>query len=201
MSDTEEVETTETDDTTTDVEVTEEQAEDPTEGLRKALAAERKLRKEKERELRTAIQERETANLEPDEKALAEARREAAAEATSAANKRILRTELRAIAKGRLADPADALLYLDPDEFVGDDGEPDTEAIEEAISDLLTKRPYLGVDTGQKFRGSADQGAKGKSGKPLQMTHEEVKKLSAEGRHDEIVAAEREGRLDDLMNR
>lgn len=197
MSDAEEVETTETDDTTTDVEETEEQAEDPTEGLRKALAAERKLRKEKERELRTVVQERETANLGPDEKALAEARREAAAEATSAANKRILRTELRAIAKGRLADPADALLYLDPDEFVGDDGEPDTEAIEEAISDLLTKRPYLGVDTGEKFRGGVDQGAKGKQAKASQLSKAEIEKLSPA----ELMKAYQEGRVDQLIGR
>lgn len=172
-----------------------EPAEDPAEGLKKALAAERKLRKEKERELRTLVEEREHANLEPDEKALADARREAAAEATSAANKRILRSEVRVIAKGRLADPADALVYLDLEDFeVGDDGEVDSEAIEDAISDLLKRKPYLAADTGEKFRGGADQGARGKQSKPSQLSKDDLKTLTPA----QIVQADKDGRLNAL---
>lgn len=205
--DTEETESTDTEtqenESTEDVEIQDETEEevDPAAGLKTALQKERTSNKANAKRIKELQREIADRDKSPDEKALDEARREAAAEATSAANKRILRTEIRAVAKGRLADPADALLYLDADTYIDDDGEVDADAIEEAISELLTKRPYLGVDTGEKFRGSADQGARGKGSKPSQMTHEDVKKLSAAGRHDEIVKAEREGRLNNLMKR
>lgn len=179
-----------------EVEDTEEVVEeDAAEGLKKALKAERALRRTAEREARDLKAERENADKEPAEQALDQARREAAAEATSAANKRILRSEVRAIAKGRLADPADALVYLDLDSFdVDDDGEIDSEAIEDAISDLLKKKPYLGADAGEKFRGGADQGARGKKEAPSQLSKEDLKKLTPA----QIVQADKDGRLNVL---
>jgi len=169
--------------------------EDAADGLKKALKAERALRRTAEREARDLKAERENADKEPAEQALDQARREAAAEATSAANKRILRSEVRAIAKGRLADPADALVYLDLDSFeVDDDGEIDSEAIEDAISDLLKKKPYLGADTGEKFRGGADQGARGKKEAPSQLSKDDLKKLTPA----QIVEADRNGQLNAL---
>ena len=169
--------------------------EDAAEGLKKALKAERALRRTAEREARDLKAERENADKEPAEQALDQARREAAAEATSAANKRILRSEVRAIAKGRLADPADALVYLDLDSFdVDDDGEIDSEAIEDAISDLLKKKPYLGADAGEKFRGGADQGARGKQNAPAQLSKDDLKKLTPA----QIVEADRNGQLNAL---
>lgn len=174
---------------------TPEPVEDPAEGLKKALRAERLARREAEREARDLKAERDNANKEPAEQALDLARREAAAEATSAANKRILRSEVRAAAKGRLADPSDAFAYLDLDEFeVGEDGDVDSEAIEDAISDLLKRKPYLAADTGEKFRGGADQGARGKGSAPSQLSKEDLKKLTPA----QIVQADADGRLNAL---
>lgn len=177
---------------------TPEPVEDPAEGLKKALRAERLARREAEREARDLKAERDNANKEPAEQALDLARREAAAEATSAANKRILRSEVRAAAKGRLADPSDAFAYLDLDEFeVGEDGDVDSEAIEDAISDLLKRKPYLAADTGEKFRGGADQGAKGKQAKASQLSKADIEKLSPA----ELMKAYQEGRVDSLIGR
>lgn len=202
MAETEEVETTTEDEATTEVEETEESTQepepDPTEGLKKALKAERLARREAERKARDLEAERDNASKEPAEQALDQARREAAAEATSAAHKKILRSEVRVAAKGRLADPGDALVYLDLEEFeVGDDGDVDSEAIEDAISDLLKRKPYLAADTGEKFRGSADQGARGKQAKASQLSKADIEKLSPA----ELMKAYQEGRVDSLIGR
>ena len=201
MAETEEVETTTEDEATTEVEETEgtqEVEHDPAEGLKKALKAERLARREAERKARELETERDNASKEPAEQALDQARREAAAEATGAANKRILRSEVRVAAKGRLADPGDALVYLNLEEFeVGEDGEVDSEAIEDAISDLLKRKPYLAADTGEKFRGGVDQGAKGKQAKASQLSKAEIEKLSPA----ELMKAYQEGRVDQLIGR
>jgi hypothetical protein len=88
-------------------------------------------------------------------------RRSIEAEALSKANTRIKKAEIRAAAAGRLNDPADALRYLDLDEFeVGEDGEVDTSAVQEAIERLISTKPYLAVAQGTRFQGNADQGAR-----------------------------------------
>ena len=189
---------------TTDEEVTEStesvetEAEepDPTEGLKKALKAERLARREAERKARDLEAEKESAGKEPAEQALDQARREAAAEAVKEANKRILRSEIRAAAKGRLADPDDAFAYVNVDEFeVGEDGDVNSEAIEDAISDLLARKPYLAADSGAKFRGSADQGARGRQSAPSQLTANDIKTMTPQ----EIVKAQEEGRLNKIL--
>lgn len=195
MPEDEEVETTDTDEATeeTEVEETEQQEEpDPAEGLKKALKAERLARREAERKARDLETERDNASKEPAEQALDQARREAAAEATTAANKRVLRSEVRTAAKGRLADPSDAFAYLDLEDFeVDENGDVDSESIEDAISDLLKRKPYLAADTGEKFRGGADQGARGKKETPGQLSKDDLKKLTPA----QIVEADRQGRL------
>ena len=197
MPEDEEVETTTEDEATTEVDTdTQETEPDPTEGLKKALKAEHLARREAERKARDLEAEKENAGKEPAEQALAQARREAAAEATRAADSRILRSEIRAAAKGRLADAGDALVYLNLDEFeVGDDGDIDSEAIEDAIADLLTRKPYLAADTGEKFRGGADQGARGKQTTPSQVSKAELESMSPA----EINKARREGRLSKIL--
>jgi len=192
---TESVETAEVEDQETETQGEVEEQEDPNAGLKSALQKERSSNKANLKRIKELERELADRDKTPDEKALDEARREAAAEAMSAANKRILRTEIRAIAKGRLADPSDALLYLDADTYVDGDGEVDADAIEEAIGDLLKQRPYLGVDTGEKFRGSADQGARGRQSAPSQLTANELKNMTPQ----EIVAAQEAGRLKNLM--
>ncbi|MBD0838793.1 hypothetical protein [Streptomyces sp. TRM68416] len=125
-----------------------------------------------------------------------QARRKAETEAMAKANTRILKAEIRAAAKGRLADPKDALTFLDLDQFeVGEDGEIDPEEIEEAISDLLKDKPYLAAQSRQRFQGSGDGGAARKASRPKQLSRADLKSMTPE----QIDQARIDGRLDDLM--
>lgn len=82
-------------------------------------------------------------------------------EALAAANTRILKAEVRAAAAGKLADPADALQFIDLSSFdVNDDGEVDATDIASAVDDLIKKKPYLAAQGGSRFQGSADGGAR-----------------------------------------
>lgn len=97
-----------------------------------------------------------------EEIALENARNEGRTEATKAGNLRVLKSELKAIATGKLADPADAHLYIDLATFdVNDDGEPDSDALAEAIDKLLIAKPHLAANTAPapRFMGGADGGA------------------------------------------
>lgn len=93
--------------------------------------------------------------------AAAEQRRQVEQDALSKANQRILKAEVRAQATAKLADPADALLYLDLSSFeVGDDGDVDAQAITAAIDDLIKAKPYLAAQGVRRFQGGADGGAR-----------------------------------------
>jgi hypothetical protein len=128
-------------------------------------------------------------------KAVREAREKAEADALTKANARILKAEVKAAAAGKLSDPADALRFLDVSDFEVDaDGNVDTDAIKEAVDDLLKSKPYLAAQGGARFKGSADGGAR-KGSRPSQLTRDDLKGLSPE----QIVAAKNEGRLDDLL--
>ncbi len=88
------------------------------------------------------------------------------AAALAKANTRILRAEIKAAAKGVLADPVDAYKFLDLDSFeVGDDGDVDSAAITAALDDLVRTKPYLAVQDGKRFQGSADGGARNDASK------------------------------------
>lgn len=96
-----------------------------------------------------------------EEQALEAARAEARAEATKAANSRIIRSELKAAATGKLADPTDAALYINLDDFtVSDDGDVDSGALDEAIAELLVRKPHLSAAPKTRFEGGGDGGAK-----------------------------------------
>jgi hypothetical protein len=116
-------------------------------------------------------------------------------EAIAKANARIKRSEIKAAAKGVLADPNDAFLYLDLDQFeVDDDGNVDEDEIADAIDDLVKKKPYLAAQGGRRFQGSAGGGA-GKQSRPKQLTEADVSRLSPE----QVVEARKKGQLDDLL--
>lgn len=109
---------------------------------------------------RKAEQERDAAKGATEQE---RAQREADAKALTKANARILRAEVRRAATGKLADPADALAFVDLDQFeVTDDGDVDEDEIATAIDDLLKKKPHLAAAQGQqsRFQGGADQGAR-----------------------------------------
>jgi hypothetical protein len=142
-------------------EVPEAAAPDPDAGAKKALVAERTARKAAETELARIKAELAAKDKPAEEVALDTARREAAAEATAKANERILKSDLRAAATGKLADPADALAFIDLTSFdVSDEGEVDPDALNEAIANLIKAKPHLAATAAPRFTGSGDGGAK-----------------------------------------
>jgi hypothetical protein len=82
---------------------------------------------------------------------------------------RLVRAEVRAVAAGRLADPADAIKFLDLSSFVAKSGEIDGAAIAKAVDELLVGKPYLAAASSSapaNGHGSADQGPRGGSKPP-----------------------------------
>lgn len=137
------------------------------------------------------------AKLDGKEKEYAETlkQREVEEAALAKANDRIRKAEVRAQAATLLADPADALRFLDLDQFeVGSDGEVDTAAVREAIEGLVKSKPYLAAQGGTTVFQSPGSSREGDAGK-RQVTREELGRMTPE----QINAARAEGRLNDLM--
>lgn len=149
------------------------EAKQPTlEEVADALAAAKKVNTDLEAKLkrsddnRTRVQELEAqiAKFEgreaEHEKALAD--QKVKDEALAAANARIAAAELRAAAKGKVADDvlSDIHLFINPSNFeVKEDGSVDTEAITAAVTDLINKKPSLAAQGG-RFQGHGDGGAR-----------------------------------------
>jgi hypothetical protein len=155
-----------------------------------------------EREQRRALEARIAALETPqgtgtDDKPDAEViRKQAERAATDKANARILRSEVKAAAAGKFADPADAALYLDLTSFeVDENGDVDADEISEAIEDLLTRKPHLAATARPRFQGSGDGGAARKPAGPAQLTEADLDRMSPEA----ISKAKREGRLNKLL--
>lgn len=182
-----------------DVEAPEQDAEDRPLGPpgEKALAAEKEKRRAesaKRRELEAELAALRSAASVDSEKADLEAiKAQAIREANAAAGQRILRSEIRAAAAGKLADPADAYKFLNLEDFeVNEDGDVDTSEIADAIADLLTSKPYL--KAAQSGPGSADGGVR-KGSRPDQLSLEQIKAMSP----DAVEAARLKGQLNDLL--
>lgn len=148
-------------------------------------------------EARIAELEKPATGEQPDpEKLRAEAKAEARAEAMK---ERVL-DKIEAKAAKLFADPEDAVALLGrrADEFV-DDGKLDVEAIQDALDELLKKKPHLAAAAqggpAKRFSGTGDGGARNGSGRPAQLTEQDLKRMSPEA----IVKARADGRLDDLM--
>jgi hypothetical protein len=132
----------------------------------------------------------------PDDKPDTDAIRKAAREEAMAEtmNDRALdKLEVRAAKLFADPDDARAMLAARAAEFV-DGGKIDTDAIDEALQDLLERKPHLGARPEARFNGSADGGAR-KGSKPDQLTRDDLKKMSP----DQIVKAKTDGRLANLM--
>lgn len=118
-------------------------------------------------------------------------------EATAKANSRLVRAEVRAAATGKLSDPKDALSFLDMSQFeVDENGDVDTDEINDAIDDLLITKPYLAAATAKRFQDSGDGGAARKASKPAQLTRDDLAGMSAE----QIMKAKKEGRMSNLLS-
>lgn len=170
---------------------------------KKALDAMKAREKKARADARAAIERAEAAEAAlankdkpAEEQALEAARAEERKQAMGKANERILRADLRAAATGKLADPTDAALYINLSEFtVTDDGDTDSDALNEAIADLLTRKPHLAAGKPNRFDGAADQGAKGKDAKPSQLSQTDIESMTPA----QVNAARREGRLNKLL--
>lgn len=169
------------------------------EGGKAALAAERKARADAEKAAK-ALQKRlddiEALNMTEQDRAVAAARAEGMAEAQRAASERILRTELRAAATGKLADPSDALAHIDLSTIdVSDDGTVDTDAIASAIDALVAAKPYLAGATPTPPPPGVPTGARPGTSEVPQLDAAAVKAMTP----DQIVEAKAKGQLNDLL--
>lgn len=145
-----------------------------------------KAERDKRREVESKLAEHTEAD-EPDP----------AAEAVARANQRIIRSEIKAAAAGKLADATDAYKFIDLDTFeVDDDGNVDEDEIADAIDDLIRSKPYLAAQGGRRFKGGADGGTRKESG-PKQLTQSDLDRMTPE----EIVKAKNEGRFDTLLGK
>lgn len=112
------------------------------------------------------------------DKIRAEAAAQAKAEAAAEALKERVLDKIEVKAKN-FADPADAVTMLmrehKADDFI-DDGKIDVDAIQDALTELLEKKPYLGAAQGGKnrFQGSAEGGPKPHKPQRPQSLHEAV---------------------------
>lgn len=135
-------------------------------GGQKALAEERRLRKEAEKRAKTnetELQKLRDANMNEVDRALQAAKAEGRTEALREAGAGRVEDAVRAAAGGRNVD-VDALLDgLDRSKFLGDEGNPDREAIT-AFMDRLAPAPtqrgdgFTVPDLAQGTRGETQQG-------------------------------------------
>lgn len=129
-------------------------------------------------------------NKPAEEIALDNARQEGRTEATKAADVRLVRAELKAAAAVKLANPADALAFINPTKFEVDaDGEVDSVALNEAIDALLIERPYLASGRPQPFLGGGDGGAKPEP-KPEASLDEQIQAAQLAGNWKAVISLE-----------
>ena len=175
-------------------EPTDEPPEDPAEGLKKALAAERKLRRDAEKRAAAADQALADKDKPAEEAAIEQVRREGREQAQSSFNARLIQAELKAALAGKVSDTSLALKVIDTSaNDVSGDGEVDAQSVTDAIADALSAYPILAP--GRKAPGSADQGTRGKDSAPAQLTRNDLSKMTPE----QIVAAYDSGQVADLV--
>jgi len=146
-------------------------------------------------ELKALKAQQAAGKKDDDQQDPAELRKQIQAEARAEVlNERAL-DKVEAKAAKLFADPEDAraLLASRVEDFV-DDGQVDTDAIEEALAGLLKKKPHLAAATAKRFQGGADGGAR-KGSKPDQLTRDDLKKMTPA----QIEEARTSGRLNELM--
>lgn len=129
-------------------------------------------------------------NKPAEEVALDNARKEGASKATAEANVRIVRSELKAAAAVKLANPADALAFINPTKFdVDENGEVDSDALNQAIDALLIERPYLASGRPIPFQGGGDGGAKPEP-KPEASLDEQIQAAQLAGNWKAVISLE-----------
>jgi hypothetical protein len=121
-----------------------------------------KARLRDERRRRVAAESQARAAADADDQA--RERREHEQRLIAKANARILGAEIRAAAAGRFADPADAIAFLDLEQFdVDEDGQTDPDEIRAALDELLRRKPHLAAQGGKRTpQPDRSQGATGR---------------------------------------
>lgn len=155
-----------------------------------AMKAERNKARDEARDLKARFEalEAKVAGKEAEFTAAQETQR-VKDEALSAANERILKAEIRAAAAQKLADPKDALRFLNLSDFeVDSDGEADASQIAKAIDDLIASKPYLAAQ-GKRFQGSADGGARKESSKSID---DQIAEATKAGNHRLAISLKRQ---------
>lgn len=175
----------------------------------KALEQERKARRDAERALKrheAELEKLRTASLSEQERAVAEAKAAGRAEALKEANGKLVRAEAIAKASGKLRDPELAAALLgDLEGYVDDNGDIDGERIAADIDELVTARPYLGVDKAPAAKDDGDpppaKGTVAGGPKGEQVTTFKRSQLRDpafyQANKDAILEAAREGRIVD----
>lgn len=125
-------------------------------------------------------------------------REQARAEARAEAQRERVVDKIEAKAARAFADPEDAVAILlrgrSADDFLDGD-KIDVGEIEDALKELLEKKPHLAAaQGGRRFGGSADGGAR-KESRPEQLTRDDLKRMSPQ----QIEKARTDGRLNDLL--
>ncbi|MFE2140190.1 hypothetical protein ACFXA3_00220 [Streptomyces sp. NPDC059456] len=126
---------------------------------RRAKEAERASREQAKR--LQAIEDRDKTEVQK-----ASERAESAEKRAAAMAQRTVRAEVRALAAATFADPSDAAAFLDPSDFVDDDGDVDTKKVEKALAELLKRKPHLAKEQAPP---SFDGGARTTAGAPTDM--------------------------------
>lgn len=165
----------------------------------KALRAMKKRARDAEKELRRIRAEADKPKSDDGDKPDPDAiRQEVETEVRQqyARDRALDKLEAKAARKFQNPDLARKLLSDQADDFLDEKGNPDVEAITEALEELLSDEPYLAVQDDQRFKGDADGGARNGS-KPAQLTRQDIKRMSPQ----QITQAEQEGRLDVLLGR
>jgi len=122
-------------------------------------------------------------------------RAEALAEANAIAFERIKRSEVKAAAAGKFADPADALRFLDLSTVeVDKDGNVDAGDLSDLLDGVLATKPYLGLARNAATTGSPDSGVR-KDRRPEQISLAQLKQMHS----DDIEVARLAGRLNDVL--
>lgn len=129
---------------------------------KRAREAERELRKTKRSSKTTASKTTAKKTGDDDEDDPEVIRQKAREEAELAVAQDRALDKLEARAARKFADPEDAraLLARQADDFLDDEGKPDVEAIDEALDELLEKKPHLAAQRDGKWKGSGDGGAR-----------------------------------------
>ena len=130
---------------------------DPDAGAKSALAKERAAAREATKALKAAqaeLEQLKAQSMTDTEKAIAAARAEAAAETAKSYGARLATSAIKVAAKDRSINVDALLKRVDAAAFIGDDGEPDEDAITEWLDELAPVGQKPTPDLGQGARGT-----------------------------------------------